>query len=92
MKCITIEQTVDAWEVEWLLSLAKSDWAKLPAWFKKMHQDNKIMIGGSRISVETKQFNVTADYLDVLFFKEDGYVDVLPKDEFYKIYKDVVCG
>lgn len=92
MKCITIEHTVDAWHVEALLIRAKQEWSTLPIWFKKMHQENKVLIGGSKIQVETESFQVEADENDVLFLKPDGFVDVLPKDKFYKVYKDAVCG
>ena len=92
MKCITIEKQVDAWHVEALLLRAKQDWASLPTWFKKMHQENKILIGGSKIQVETESFNVEADLNDVVFLKDDGFLDVLPKDKFYKIYRDLIMG
>lgn len=92
MKCITIEKQVDAWHVEWLLLKAKQEWSSLPVWFKKMHQENKIMIGGSKIQVETENYNVEADSNDVVFLKDDGFLDVLPKEKFYKIYRDLILG
>ncbi|MBR7715521.1 hypothetical protein [Acinetobacter nosocomialis] len=89
MKCITIEHEVDAYETEWLLNLSKQDWSKLPTWFKNMHQENKLFVGGSKIQLETEHFRVEADKNDVIFLKPDGFVDVMPKDKFYKTYRDI---
>lgn len=92
MRCRTIEHTVDAYEVEWLLGFAKDNWAALPAWFKKMHQENKILIGGSCISVEIDPYRIDARLGDVLFQKQDGCLEVLPKEKFYKLYQDILAG
>lgn len=92
MRCRTIEHTVDAFEVEWLLGFAKDNWAALPAWFKKMHQENKILIGGSQIRVETENYLEDAGMGDVLFKNNEGFLEVLPKEKFYKLYKDILSG
>jgi len=92
MRCRTIEHTVDACEVEWLLKFAKENWAALPSWFKKMHQENKILIGGSQIRVETESYLEDAGLCDVVFKNKDGFLEVLPKEKFYKLYQDVLAG
>ncbi|ENU99626.1 hypothetical protein [Acinetobacter variabilis] len=92
MRCRTIEHIVDAYEVEWLLGFAKDNWAALPAWFKKMHQENKILIGGSQIRVETESYLEDAGLGDVLFKNKDGFLEVLPKKKFYKLYQDILAG
>jgi hypothetical protein len=92
MKCITIERTVDAYEVAWLLKSAKENFAALPAWVKKMHQENKLLIGGSSIKVHTKYYTEDVDKQHVLFRHENGDVEALLITEFYSLYKDAICG
>lgn len=92
MKCRTIEHTVDAYEVKWLLSLAKDNWAALPTWFKKMHQENRILIGGSQIRVETESYLEDAGLGDVIFKNQDGFLEILPEEKFYKLYRDILAG
>ncbi|WP_436462981.1 hypothetical protein [Acinetobacter seifertii] len=92
MKCITIERTVDAYEVAWLLKSAKENFAALPAWVKKMHQENKLLIGGSSINVRTKYYIEDVDKQHVLFRHENGDVEALLITEFYSLYKDAICG
>ncbi|MGZ2245918.1 hypothetical protein [Acinetobacter baumannii] len=92
MKCIAIERTVDAWHVEALLIRAKEDFSTLPAWVKKMHQENKFLIGGSSIRVHTRDYIEELDKQHVLFRHDNGDVEALLIDQFYRLYKDPICG
>lgn len=92
MKCITIERTVEAYEVKWLLNIAKEDFSALPIWIKKMYQENKILFGGSAIRVETRGYIEDLDNQHVLFRHQNGDVEGLLIGEFYSIYKDQICG
>ncbi len=92
MKCITIERTVDAYEVAWLLKIAKENFANLPVWVKKMHQENKFLIGGSSVRVHTRDYIEELDKQHVLFRHDNGDVEALLITEFYDRYKDVICG
>lgn len=92
MKCITIERTVDAWHVEALLIRSKEDFSTLPAWVKKMHQENKFLIGGSSIRVHTRDYIGELDKQHVLFRHDNGDVEALLIDQFYRLYKDPICG
>lgn len=89
MKCITIERTVDAYEVAWLLKNAKENFTALPVWVKKMHQENKLLFGGSSIRVETRGYIEDLDKQHVLFRHDNGDVEGLLIDQFYSLYKDI---
>ncbi|MCH7309200.1 hypothetical protein MMO38_13825 [Acinetobacter sp. NIPH 1852] len=88
MKCITIEHTVDAFEVKRLLDLAKSNWSSLPTWFKQKHQQDKILIGANKLQVETEDYNEEANIDDMVYVKPNGHLGVMPKNKFFELYKD----
>ncbi|WP_151859398.1 hypothetical protein [Acinetobacter nosocomialis] len=92
MKCITIEHSVDAYEVKELLESAKSNWSGLPKWFKAKHQQDKIFIGANKLQVETEDYNEEANIGDMVFLKPNGHLAVMSKDKFFTLYKDIVCA
>ncbi|WP_198080476.1 hypothetical protein [Acinetobacter calcoaceticus] len=92
MKCITIEHSVDAYEVKELLESAKSNWSSLPTWFKTKHQQDKILIGANKLQVETEDYNEEANIGDMVYLKPNGHLAVMSKDKFFTIYEDAVCA
>ncbi|WP_114190345.1 hypothetical protein, partial [Acinetobacter baumannii] len=70
----------------------KEDFSTLPAWVKKMHQENKFLIGGSSIRVHTRDYIEELDKQHVLFRHDNGDVEALLIDQFYRLYKDPICG
>lgn len=57
-----------------------------------MHQENKFLIGGSSIRVHTRDYIEELDKQHVLFRHDNGDVEALLIDQFYRLYKDPICG
>ena len=89
MKYQIKQKTVNALEVDYILDKAKSDWVKLPTWFKKAHSKDKILIGFNLIQVDTKQYQQTACKDDVLLIDSNQDMFVMSKKDFYEAYEDI---
>ncbi|MGK6752514.1 hypothetical protein ACKUV4_000100 [Acinetobacter baumannii] len=87
MKCITIERTVDAWHVEALLIRAKKDFSTLPAWVKDAPR-KQVSYWCSSIRVHTRDYIEELNKQHVLFRHDNGDVEALLIDQFYRLYKD----
>jgi len=86
----TKHKTVKGISAERVVCLAKDSWSKLPAWFKKNFQENKIMIGGSVVQVEDKnRMLLDASGTDIIFINDKEELNVMKEKDFLEVYEDI---
>ncbi|OTG85832.1 hypothetical protein B9T31_09560 [Acinetobacter sp. ANC 4558] len=85
----TKHKTVSGISAEKVISLSKDNWSKLPTWFKKQFQENKIMIGGSVVQVECRDRCLRdAKGTDMIFIDDKNKLSVMNEKEFLEVYED----
>lgn len=87
----TKHKEVKAINASLVLHLAANNWSQLPTWFKKKFQDNKIMIGGTVVQIETDHGLVDAGSDDMVFMDDKRALHVMKEKEFHENYEDIFC-
>lgn len=89
MKFQTKMHEVDAISVERVVSLAASDFGKLPVWIKKKFEESCLFIGKHHVVVhDIYHCQITAKD-DVLIFNSSKQIEVMSKKDFFDRYEDM---
>lgn len=84
----TKHKTVKGISADHLIELAKENWSKFPCWLKKEFQEDKILIGGSIVQVESKGCRYRASGTDMIFINDKGVCRVMKQEDFLEVYED----
>lgn len=89
MKFQTKMHEVSAISVERVVSLAASDFSKLPVWIKKKFEESCLFIGKHHVVVHDKYHCEIADKDGVLIFNSSKQIEVMSKKDFFDRYEDM---
>ncbi|MEC8123767.1 MAG: hypothetical protein VX125_07945 [Pseudomonadota bacterium] len=89
MKFQTKMHEVDAISVERVVSLAASDFGKLPVWIKKKFEESCLFIGKHHLIVNDIYHCQIADNSNILVFNSSKQIEVMSKKDFFDRYEDM---
>lgn len=90
MKFQTKMREVHAISVERVVSLAASDFGKLPVWIKKKFEESCLFIGKRHVVVNDVYHCEIAKELDVLVLNPEKQIEVMTKKDFFDCYEDML--
>lgn len=89
----TKHKTVKGISANKVLELAQDNWKKLPAWLKQNIQEDKILIAGTFIQVESGVGCRYRTYdTDVIFINDKNVLRVMKEADFLDTYEDPFAG